>query len=97
MRQLIIQALNVNHIWQAGSLCRARLFGLFTRTSVNVLSVGLPRSAAPRLLPAVAGWLLIKEPSAEAQRQNSSRGKVTCNDDPPGGFESFLSNILRRD
>lgn len=46
--QLIIQPLNVNHIWQAGSLCRARLFGLFTRTSVNLLSVGLLRRAARR-------------------------------------------------
>lgn len=83
--QLIIQPLNVNHIWQVGSLCPARLFGLFTRTSVNLLTVGLLRRAARRaapLLATVTGWLLIKELSAEAQRQNSSQGKVTCNDDP---------------
>lgn len=40
------------------------------------------RPGAPPRLATVTGWLLIKELSAEAQRQNSSQGKVTCNDDP---------------
>lgn len=72
-RQLIIQPLNVNHTWQAASLCRARLLGLFTCTSA-VAAAALPAT--------VPGWLLIKEPGAEAQGGNSSEGKVTCNDDP---------------
>lgn len=49
------------------------------------------------LLATVAGWLLIKEPSAAAHRQTHPRERSRVMMTPPGGFESFLSNILRRD
>lgn len=43
---------------------------------------GAPADARQVSSPQSPDWLLIKEPSAAAQRQNSSQRKVTCNDDP---------------
>lgn len=112
--QLTIQPLNVNHIWQTGSLRCARVFcwlrlfvtdtvfgiyGAHCKSSlssflqVSGLSAGettLTRVSgeAPLENGAILRWskahiiFLIKEWSAEAQRQNSSHRKVTCNDDP---------------
>lgn len=58
---------------------------------------GRAARCAAALLATVAGWLLIKEPSAAAQRQTHPRERSRVMMTPPGGFESFLSNILRRD
>lgn len=73
-----------------GARCKSILSSFLQVSGLSAGETTLPRVSREALLEngAVLWWakahiiFLIKEWSAEAQRQNSSHRKVTCNDDP---------------